>query len=411
MALSRRLFLKRSAAAAGAALVGPYMITSTALGGAGRPAASNRLTMGCIGLGGQGSSDMGGFLGFSELQVVAVCDVSGGSRDRAKATVDRRYSDNGCAATSDFREIVGRSNIDVVMIATPDHWHAQIALEAMRSGKDVYCEKPETLTIREGRIMVETARRYGRVMSGGSQRVWDDYNSQHRQIRGGAIGEVQEVWVDCGGPSAEMLRPAEPVPADMDWEMWLGPSPYRPYNKDYHPGRWRGCRDFSGGGMTDWGAHNFGGAMFACNVHTTGPVEILPPNGKDVELLTYKFANGLIMHHKGTWGQQLCFRGTKGFLPARDGKGPGTVAPVKIQAYRGTNGIQGDFVTCLKTRERPFRDIEIAHRTATVCHLGNIAYWLKRPLKWDPVKEDFVGDAEASRWLERPRRSPWHLEA
>jgi hypothetical protein len=410
MKLSRRQFLKRTAAVTGAAVVGPYMITSTALGGAGRPAASQRLTMGCIGLGGQGSGDMGGFLGFPDLQVVAVCDVSKTSCDRAKSTVNGRYSGSGCMATGDFREIIGRTDIDTVMIATPDHWHAQIAAEAMRSGKDVYCEKPETLTIREGQILVAIARRHGRVMSGGSQRVWDDYNSQHRLIRGGAIGEVQEVWIDCGGPSGEMVRPAEPVPDWMDWDRWLGPAPYRPYNKAYHPASWRGCRDYSGGGLTDWGAHNFGGAMFACELHKTGPVEIIPPNGKDVTLLTYVFANGIRMHHLGTWGSMLCFRGTKGFLPAKEGKGPGPAAPVTIQAYRG-RGIQGDFLACVRSRERPFRDIEIAHKTVTVCHLGNIAYWLKRPIKWDPVKEEIVGDAEAARWLDRPRRAPWHLEA
>jgi hypothetical protein len=412
MNLSRRQFLKRTAGLTGAALVGPYMITSTALGGEGRPAASNRFLMGCIGVGGRGSDDMQGYLGFGELQVVAVCDVSKTARDKAKSTVDNRYKGGGgCLATPDFREVTGRSDIDLVMIATPDHWHAQIAVEALRGGKDVFCEKPETLTIREGRIMVDTARRYGRVFSGGSQRVWDDYNGIHRKIRGGAVGEVQEIYVDCGGPSDEMVRPAEPVPEGMDWDRWIGPAPFRPYNKDYHPARWRGCRDFSGGGMTDWGAHNFGGALFASNLHQTGPVEVLPPNGKDVKLLTYVFANGIRMYHKGTWGNQaLCFKGTQGNLPALDGKGPVPEAPVVLQAYRGRNGIQGDVVTCIKTRERPFRDIEIAHRTATVCHLGNLAYWLKRPIKWDPVKEEIVGDPEAARWLERPRRAPWHLE-
>jgi predicted dehydrogenase len=411
MSLSRRQWLKQTVGLAGAATLGPYMITSTALGGEGRPAASNRSTMGCVGVGGRGNEDLQGWLGFGQLQVVAVCDVSGTARDRTRSTVDNRYKGTGCLATADFREITRRPDIDTVMIATPDHWHAQVAVEALRNGKDVFCEKPESLTIREGRIMVETARRYGRVFSGGSQRVWDDYNRIHRQIRGGAIGEVQEVWVECGGPSDEMIRAAEPVPEGMDWDRWIGPAPFRPFNKDYHPGRWRGCRDFSGGGMTDWGAHNFGGALFACNLHTTGPVEILPPDGKDNPLLTYVFANGIRMHHKGTWGNsQMSFSGTKGNLPARDGRGPGSAAPVDIQAYRGVNGIQGDFVTCIRTRERPFRDIEIAHRTVTVCHLGNLAYWLKRPLKWDPVKEEIIGDPEASRWLERPRRAPWHLE-
>ena len=404
--LTRRSLLRASLAAAAA----PYVITSFSLAGEDRPAPSNRFTMGFVGVGGQGSGDMGGFLGFPEIQGVAVCDVDKNQRERARDRVNQRYGSQGCEAYNDFRDLVTRRDIDIVFCATPDHWHALVTIEAMKNGKDVYCEKPESLTIREGRAMVETARRYGRVFSGGSQRVWGDYNWFHKMIRGGAIGEVKEAWVGCGGPSDEMIRPAEPVPEGMDWDLWLGPAPWRPYNKDYHPFRWRGCRDFSGGGMTDWGAHNFGGALFAMSLHETGPVEVHPP-GKDYPLLTYVFANGVIMHHGGGWGGNLSFRGTKGEIPERgSGKAARKEPPgISIPNYKGKGGIFGDFVHCVKTRERPFRDIEIAHRTLTVCHLGNIAYWLKRPLKYDPVKEEIIGDAEAARWLDRPKRAPWHI--
>jgi predicted dehydrogenase len=406
-AITRRGLLRGALAAAAA----PYVITSFSLAGADRPAPSNRFTMGFVGVGGQGSGDMGGFLGFPEIQGAAVCDVDKNQRDRARDRVNQHYGSQGCKAYNDFRDLVTRRDIDIVFCATPDHWHALITIDAMKNGKDVYCEKPESLTIREGRAMVETARRYGRVFSGGSQRVWGDYNWFHRMIRGGAIGEVKEAWVGCAGPSGEMLRPAEPVPEGMDWDLWLGPAPWRPYNKDYHPFKWRGCRDFSGGGMTDWGAHNFGGALFAMNLHETGPVEVHPP-GKDYPLLTYVFANGVIMHHQGGWGGNLSFRGTKGEIPQRNGgKESKAIAATNIHIpnYKGKGGIFGDFIHCVKTRERPFRDIEIAHRTLTVCHLGNIAYWLKRPIKWDPVKEEIIGDAEAARWLDRPKRAPWHV--
>ena len=415
--LTRRNLLRGAVAAAAAA---PYVITSFSLaarparqGDDGpRPAPSNRLAMGFVGVGGQGTGDMGGFLGFEEIQGVAVCDVDRSNCERARNRVDEKYGSHDCAAVSDFRELVTRPDIDIVFCATPDHWHALVTIEAMRNGKDVYCEKPESLTIREGRAMVETARRYGRVFSGGSQRVWGDYNWFHRMIRGGAIGEVKEAWVGCGGPSDEMIRSAEPVPEGMDWEMWLGPAPWRPYNKNYHPFSWRGCRDFSGGGMTDWGAHNFGGATFAMNLHETGPVEVRPPDGGDNPLLTYIYANGVIMHHGGGWGGNLSFRGTKAEIPARGAGKADRNAPapdINIPNYKGRGGIFGDFVHCVKTRERPFRDIEIAHRTLTVCHLGNIAYWLRRPIKWDPVKEEIVGDEEAARWLDRPRRAPWRI--
>jgi hypothetical protein len=406
---TRREFLKTTAAAVAA----PYVLTSTAVGAAGRPPASSRLAMASVGIGGQGSGDLSSALSFSEVQVVAACDVDKAMRDRAKAKVDQKYGNTDCADVNDFREVVTRPDIDIILCATPDHWHALISIEAMKHGKDVYCEKPETLTVREGRQMVEIARRYGRVFSGGSQRVWNDYNWFHRMVRGGAIGDLKEVWVNVGGPSEEIALPAQPVQKGLDWDLWLGPAPWRPYNKALHPYSWRPHRDFSGGQMTNWGAHGFGGALFASNLHETGPVEIIPPDGKDHMQLTYVFANGVRLYHGGGWGGMLSFKGTKGEIPSRDkaprGKAKAAAPNIDIPNYKGKGGIFGDFLHCVRTRERPFRDIEIAHRTATVCHLGNIAYWLGRPLKWDPVKELFVGDEEANRWLDRPKREPWRI--
>ena len=398
--MTRRGFLRASVAAAG---VAPWFVNARAFG------ANDRITMGCIGMGGQGTGDMRGFLGHKEVQVLAVCDVAERKRQNAKSIVDAHYGNVDCTACNDFREITSRDGIDAVLIATPDHWHALVSVDAMRHGKDVYCEKPETLTIREGRIMVRTARRYGRVFSGGSQRVWGDYNGFHRAVRGGAIGQVREAWVNVGGPSQECYLPGQPVPAGLDWDLWLGPTPRVPF----HSGRlnFRPWRDYSGGGMTDWGCHGFGGALFCCNLHETGPVEILPADGKDRPQLTYVFANGVRIYHGGGWGGILSFRGTLGEVPER-GAGPSRrreTPNIHIPNYKGSGGIFGDFLHCVRTRERPFRDIEIAHRTATHCHLGNIAYWLNRRLKWDPVREEIVGDPEAARWLDRPKREPWGL--
>ena len=242
---TRRGFLK----AAGAAAAAPYVLTSAALGAPGRPPASDRIVMGSIGLGGRGSGNMRGFLGRGEVQFVATCDVVQRKRDAAKATVDKKYGQTDCKAYNDFRELLARADIDAVSIATPDHWHALTAIHACRSGKDVFCEKPLSLTIREGRAMVEATRRYGRVFSSGSQRVLGDYGHLARYIRSGAIGTVQEAYVNVWGPSKPCNLPPQPVPAGMDWDFWLGPAPWAPYNR----GRlnFRPWRDYSGGGMTD----------------------------------------------------------------------------------------------------------------------------------------------------------------
>src|ERR1043166_1352576 len=361
--VSRRAFLKASAGAA----VLPCIIPASALGADGRPAPSERIVMGGIGIGNQGGGDQGAFLGRKDVQYVAMCDVKEGVRENAKKRIDAHYKDtgSGCTVYSDFREMLARKDIDAVHVATPDHWHAVIVIAACKEGKDVYCQKPESLTIREGRAMVQAARRYGRVVSGGSQRVMGDYMSTVRECWSGEAGQIKEVYVNCGGPSKPCYLPGEPVPAGLDWDMWLGPAPWAPY----HPYRisgsfningtsWRSWRDYSGGGMTDWGAHKFGGAMFAVNKMEEGPVEIIPPD-KDHKWLTYRFADGLLMYHSPGKGNV-------------DVVGTGSaIAPRTIPKYQGTGGIYGDFIHCIRTREKPFRDIERAHRTATVCHLGN----------------------------------------
>ncbi len=399
--MTRRAFLARSAAALSTA---PLFLHARAFG------ANERIVMGCIGLGGQGRGDMGAFLSFKEVQVVAVCDVVAEHRKLAKDLVDRAYRNNDCKSCNYFQEVLARPEIDAVLIATPDHWHALVSLEALKQGKDVYCEKPESLTVRQGRAMTEAARRYGRVFSGGSQRVWEDYNWFHRMVRGGAIGDVREVWVNVGEPSGPCYLPPVPTPPGVDWDLWLGPAPWRPFHPTLITGGFRPFRDYSGGGMTDWGCHTFGGALFACNLHQTGPVEIIPPDGKEHPQLTYVFANGLRIYHGGGWGGLLSFRGTQGEIPARSPKAPERPLPdIHIPNYKGHGGIFGDFLHCVRTRERPFRDIELGHRTASLCHLGNIAYWLNRRIRWDPAKEEIIDDPEASRWLDRPMREPWTL--
>ncbi|MDP6545488.1 MAG: Gfo/Idh/MocA family oxidoreductase [Phycisphaerae bacterium] len=396
--ITRRGFMKKAAIAAAV----PMFVNSRAFG------ANDRITTGCIGMGGRGTGDMGGFLGSSNVQVVAVCDVVKAHCDRAKGKVDGRYKSKDCKTYVDFREITGRGDIEAVMIGTPDHWHAAISIEAMKNGKDVFCEKPETLTVRQGRAMVKIARRYGRVFSGGSQRVWGDYNWFHRMVQGGAIGDVKEAWVNVWGPSGPCLLPPVATPAGVDWDMWLGPAPKRPFHPQLIRGGFRPFRDYSGGGMTDWGCHTFGGAMFCLGLHMTGPTSITPPDGKDVKYLTFEFANGVKIYHR-EGGDRMAYKGTEGEIPGPRGTRKQTPPNIHIPNYKGRGGLIGDFLHCVRTREKPFRDIEPAHRAATLCHLGNIAYWLKRPLKWDPVKEEIIGDKEAARWLDREAREPWGL--
>ncbi len=398
---SRRNFLRTTAAA----IIMPNIITSAALGADGRPPASERIVMGGIGIGNMGSGDFRTFLGFPEVQMVAVADVRRMHRENAKKWADEKYGDKGCREYSDFRELLARKDIDAVHIATPDHWHAVIAIMALRSGKDVYCQKPETLTIREGRQMVDATRQYGRVFSGGSQRVLGDTPDLVKQVWGGELGTIKEVYVSCGGPPQTCNLPEAPMKEEIDWDMWLGPTPWAPY----HPYRcngtysingtgWRSWREYSGGGMTDWGAHRFGGAMFITDRRDQGPVEIIPPDGKDIKHLTYRFADDFRMYHGSLKGGPIECVGTNE-----------KIAPKPVPVYKGSNSIYGDFIHCVKTRERPFRDIEFAHRTCTVCHLGNICYFLNRPLKWDPVNEIFPGDEEANRLLDRAKREPWAI--
>ena len=406
---TRRGFLKRTAAAA-AAVGLPALIPGSALGFDDSTPANDRIAFAGIGMGGQGRGDLNGFLGFSQIQTVAVCDVVGRHCQMAKNSVDSRYGNTDCAMYSDFREVTSRSDIDAVLIGTPDHWHVSIAIEAMKNGKDVYSEKPETRTIVEGQRLREVVAQTGRVYSGGSQRVWGDYNWFHKMVRGGAIGEVTEAWANVGGASGPCYLEAQETPDDVDWDMWLGPAPWRPFHQSLITGGFRPFRDYSGGSTTDWGCHTFGGCLFALNLHLTGPTEILPPDGDENKQLRFKFATGETIYHGGGWGGIINFRGSEGEISEEDKNAGKITAPdIYIPSYKGSGGIFGDFLHCVKTREQPFRHVEAAHRTATCAHLANIAYWLNRPLKWDPVKEEIIGDPEASRWMDRPRREPWAL--
>ncbi len=399
---NRREFLKTAATAVAV----PYFVSAGALGAGGRPAASERIVMGGIGIGNMGSGDQEAFLGRREVQYVAVCDVRKNFLDPARDRVNKHYHNNDCKTYGDFRDLLARSDIDAIHCATPDHWHAIVVIEACRRGKDVYCQKPETRTLREGPLMVAAARRYGRVVSGGSQRVLEDYRDIVTKCWSGELGTIKAINVNVGPLSQPCNLPKEPCPGTMNWDLWLGPAPWAPYNHSRCDGNfgtaggsWRSYSDYSGGGMTDWGAHHFGGALFAVDVRELEPEEVTYHDDKDGKHLSYRFPNGLLLYHNRPGMGNLQVVGT-----------PGEKRPAKpVPNYKGSGGIYGDFLECVKTRQKPFRDIELATHTIAVAHMGFIAYELKRSLKWDTVKQQFVGDAEANRFLDRARREPWVL--
>jgi len=403
---TRRDFLKKASAAGAAAVAAPYVITSSALGDDKRPPASDRIVMGGIGIGNMGRGDQGAFLGRGDVQYVAVSDVRRGVREGSKKKIDARYKNADCTAYNDFRELLARDDIDAVHIATPDHWHAIMVIEACRAGKDVYCQKPESRTLREGPLMVEAARRYARVVSGGSQRVMNDYKGVVNKCWGGEIGTVKSINVNVGPLSQVCNLGAEEAPDDIDWDLWLGPALWAPYNKHRCSGSfstsgnsWRSYIDYSGGGMTDWGAHHFGGATYAVDVRELQPKEVTFHNDNGKKWVTMHYPNGVTLTHNAPGKGNLQVEGT-----------PGEKRAAKpIPTYKGTGGIYGDFIECVKTREKPFRDIQIAINTVTVSHLAIVAYTVERSLKWDVDAQEFPGDEEANRYLDRARREPWQL--
>jgi predicted dehydrogenase len=421
--MSRRQFVGGAAAA----LAAPMVVPSSVIGAEGQTPPSDRICMAGIGHGNMGSGDLGSLINNRDVQYLAFCDVRPDKLAAAVAVINKKNGNQDCKAYKEFEEIAARKDIDAVQSSTPDHWHALIAVAMMRSGKDMYSQKPMSLTIREARVMINTCRRYGRVFQTGSQqRSSSEFYKACMLVRNECIGKLQKVYVNVGGTSQDKVFPEEPIPEGFDWNRWLGPAPWRPYNGEACSGNYGGgfrqVRDFSGGMMTDWGAHHFDIAQWGIGADDTGPVEITPPGG-EVKKLTYKYANGVILRHTdktddGQGVDGVLFEGTEG-RKVQVNRGKIKTWPeellkdtkyeeLKVQLYKSNNHYR-NFLDCVKTRQRPICDVSVGGHSVTVCHLGNIAYWLKRPLKWDPEKEEFVGDAEANRWLDRPKRAPWTL--
>lgn len=422
--ITRRSFLKGTVAAAGTTVAFPAIVPSSVFGAY---SPSNRIVMGAIGVGSQGSGDMRGFLSKPEVQMVAVCDVDKGHRDGAKKAVDQRYRNSDCTAYLDFRELIGRDDLDAVQLAMPDQWHAIPAIAAARAGLDIHGQKPLARSIREGRAICNAVHRYGRVWQTGSQQRSDwKFRRACELVRNGRIGKILKVEVGLPTGGATDVKPVTQVPEGLDWNFWIGPAPYVPYRGVVH-WNWRWIMDYSGGQLTDWAGHHIDIAHWGMGWDYTGPVEIegkgnYPKEGLYNVPTEYKFAckyaDGTVMTIANN--QQLTqgakWYGEKGWIHVNRGGLSASnekilreeIAPNEIKLYESRDHKQ-NFLDCVKSRKLTICPAEVGLRSISVALLGEIAMLTGRKIKWDPVKEEIKGDPQASALLGRSYREPWVL--
>ncbi len=424
--MDRRNFIGKATAGAAAITVIPRHV----LGGNGFVAANDKINVGFIGTGKQGGILLGYFAeNCEEIVPVAACDVYKVKLDKfvnhAKDLQKKNSSPKvELKTTSYYRELLDNKEIDAVVIATPDHWHAQIAVDAAKAGKDIYCEKPMALTVAEGRAMVDATRKYNRVFqTGNMQRSWRDFRHAVELVRNGYIGDIKEVNVQVGDPVVQCNLPTEELPEGLDWDMWVGPSLYReftselapPIERDIYP-NWRNYRNFGGGMITDWGAHMFDIVQWGLDMDKSGPVGLIPPDKVAKRGLKIVYGNDVVLNHTD-WGETnaVQFVGTEGKIEVsrsflrtypNEKLAKTEIKETDKKVYHSDNHYQ-DWVKAIRNRTKPISDVETGHRTASVCNLANIAYELQRPLLWDPQAEKFKGDAYANLMLSRPIRGKW----
>ncbi len=474
--MTRRAFLARSLATAGAATL-PQWIPARALGANDGVPAASRVTVGLIGRGLMGSGHLERLAYDKAFQLVAVCDVDATRRQTGQQAVNNIYGSqqtggtyNACAAYNDYRELLARQDIDAVVIVTPDHWHTLQAMDAARAGKDIYCEKPISVTMQEGRRLVQTVQRYGRVFQTGSQyRSIPSIRKVCQFIRDGGLGRVKSVftnlqplanWIgserfkpfasvvsvrECGRRFYPMdfALPAEPVPEGLDWEMWVGPAPWRPYNRLYHvnpsPGvvPWSFSDAFGVTSSTWFLSHAADVIQWALGCERTGPVEIIPPETGQFPTLTCRYASGTLLHFVEDWSvvkdkyhavppdARLAgmfgglFVGERGWLTTMSGGGQLEGSPESLfdemglkrtpEVNIGSNDHHANWLKCIRSRQSPSADEEIGHRAAALGHLVNICCRLGQTLQWDPARELFINNEAANRLLARAVRAPWRL--
>jgi predicted dehydrogenase len=472
--ITRRDFMGQAAAAAGA-LSAPIIIPASARGADGHTAPSNRIAIGQIGLGRMGMGHLRHFALKPAVQLVALCDVDRTRREDGKTELHGIYARKiesgtyrGCDTCNDYRELLARNDLDAVVIVTPDHWHTLQTIHAVESGKDVYCEKPVSMSVDEGRQLVNAVQRCQRVFQNGSQyRTHPAIRRACDFIRKGGLGKIKSAFA-LWGPLGEMLAaprfkpyaasinperngpcmttldfalPGAPLPDGLDWDLWLGPALPRPYNPLYHinPSKdvvpWSFCEDFGVGPSTWYHSHAAEVLQYALGYETSGPIEILHPDDKHFPTLTCRYANGELLHLVRAWSEVKSIYhavpddarldgnfggvvvGERGWLTTMSDNAGITGGPAELMAeYEapehnvdlGKKDHHDNWLECIQSRRKPHSHEEIGHRAAALGHLTMIAYKLGRSLKWDPVHELFPEDAPANRLLRRAKRAPWH---
>ena len=433
---TRRRFLKGAAATTVGAMSLPSIIPASALGKDGAVAPSNRLVMGCVGTGGKGTHNMQTFLRNADVQVVAVCDVDTNHRNRASNIVNQKNGNKDCAAYKDFRELVARKDIDLVSVATPDHWHALASVAAMKNGKDVYCEKPLANSVGESMAIRDTAAKTKRVLQCGShERSTGSIRFACELVRNGRIGKLHTMRVNlpCSDGHHRQARslkgkPAkETIPEGFDYDMWLGHTPKADYTARRCHFWWRFILAYGGGEMTDRGAHVIDIAQLGAGMDDSGPVEyeakgVASKTGLYDAWWDYSFtntyANGLKMIGTTDNPRGVKFEGADGWIFVHIHGGRLEFSDKSLAKEKPATGDKSlgrspghhrNFLDCAKSRKDPFATAEIGHRTATLCHLNNLAMTLGRKIRWEPKKEQVIGDAQANRLLTPKMRKPWSL--
>jgi predicted dehydrogenase len=429
---SRRRFVKRSALLACAGLAAPYVIPCGVLAGAGVPGANDRVGIGMIGCGRRAHQllgDLRSVTGAKEVaRIVAVSDIWPKKWEEwiAAYEKDMPVKQGKYGMHLDYRHLLDRADVDAVVVATGDHWHALPAIHACQAGKDVYGEKPLTLTVREGRAMVQAVRKYRRVFQTGSQQRSYLRNRQACElVRNGRLGPIREVICtnyESSRPAGEFKLREESSPLGMDWDRWCGQTPLVPFSMNryltYEKPGWQGLREYSGGLLTNWGAHGLDMVQWALGTDQTGPVEIEPHGNQYNSKITFRYESGILLklaadgsvlgggHFIGSKGEMFMTRGKFHTVPSQIAKEQLTDRDVHLHQ---SDDHMRNWLQCIKSRELCAADVEIGHRTATICHLGGIARRLGRKLRWDPDKEVFPGDEEANALLDRPKRKPYEL--
>lgn len=388
---------------------------------------SERLNIAFIGYGKRAYVVMGQVLKQKDVRIVAVCDVEGTRRAKAKEVVETHYAEDtksglykGCTAYVDYRELLERENLDAVVIMTPDHLHIHPALAAAAKKLDIYCEKPLTHNIAEGRLLVNAVKKNNIIFQTGSQQRSEfggNFRTAVEMIWAGRIGQVKTIRIGVGASPKPCDLPGQALPDNVNWDLWLGPAPLREYNEALCPKGlhnhfpdFRKYEEYAGGFLADMGAHHFDIAQWALGMDASGPVSIEPPATGDTGL-KFTYANGVEMFHGGPSG--CTFEGTEGTIyvdrPLIESSKKEILAPLGEGARRviASNNHVRNWLDCIKSRQEPICSVETGHRSATVCHLANIGYKLHHKLTWDPAAEKFANDVDANALISRKPRKGW----